>query len=252
MNLAKRVIAEVESSIIDPDFNEQPELQMMNSGLSDIFNLWSYRRDNFEWADSFDQLTRKSYQDKIDLHRELTGIDFIAERDCALFIGDTLMLLPPESIRNITQSYYERVPNMRSKGTMAKNKGQNEHMLEITLYFYEDAGINGIARKFTTPSGEEMLYYMNGLRSLIAQFKIAPFLPIENGYINDILGIEAVALQNLSIQTVEGIPRLLKAVLTLREFNYRTFMPDVPLDDPLDNTEDRLSIMQPMFAKCFN
>ena len=34
---------------------------------------------------------------------------------------------------------------MRSKGTMAKNKGNVDHMLELTLYFYEDAGINGIS-----------------------------------------------------------------------------------------------------------
>ena len=161
------------------------------------------------------------------------------------------MLVPPESIRNITQVFYERIPNIRSKGTMAKQVGQNEQMLEVTLYFYEDAGINGIKYNYTTPSGEVLTYHMNGLRSLLAQFKVTPFLPIENGYINDVLGIEAVSMQNINIQTVEGFPRLLRVVLTLREFNYRTFMPDLPVDDEDDDTS-KLSQLTPMFAKCFN
>lgn len=93
---------------------------------------------------------------------------------------------------------------------------------------------------------------MNGLRSLIAQFKIAPYLPIENGYINDVLGIEAVTLMNMNIETVKGFPRLYRTVLTLREFNYRTFMPDLPVDDVYGETEGQLAELNPLFAKCFN
>ena len=160
------------------------------------------------------------------------------------------MLIPPTNIRNISQLSYERIPNMRSKGTMAKNKGNVDHMLELTLYFYEDAGINGIGYKYTTLSGELLTYKLDGLRSLLAQFKIAPFLPIENGYINDVLGIEAVALQNLNISNVDGIPRLLKVILTLREFNYRLYMPDMPIAE--NDNEGSVAKMQPLFAKAFN
>ncbi|MGL4877959.1 hypothetical protein [Paraclostridium dentum] len=202
--------------------------------------------------DSFSKLSAKSYQDKLDLHKRLTGIDFIQNRECAVMIGDTLMLVPPQNIRNVTQVNYERVPNMRSKGTMAKQMGQNEQMLELTLFFYEESGINGIPYKIETPSGEVLTYYMNGLRSLLAQFKITPYLPIENGFINDVLGIEAVSMQNLNITTVEGFPRLLKVVLSLREFNYRTFMPDMPVDDQINPTDEKLSMLTPMFAKSFN
>ena len=237
-------------TIPNPKFNNSPELQDIGAGVSDSFNLWSYYRDNIEWLDSFDKIANKAYKKRIELHRELTGIDFTQTRDCTLLLGDTLMLIPPESIRNVTQLSYERIPNMRSKGTMAKDKGNAEQLLEITLYFYEEAGINGIEYTCTTPNGTTMKYHMNGLRSLIAQFKVAPFLPIENGYINDILGIEAVALQNLSIQNVEGYPRLLKVILTLKEFNYRVFMPDMPIDDTNDG--GTVSMMNPMFAKCFN
>ena len=64
------------------------------------------------------------------------------------------------------------------------------------------------------------------------------------------LGIEAVALQNMNISNVEGYPRLMKVVLTLQEFNYRMFMPDMPIDD--EEQEGSIAEMNPMFAKAFN
>ena len=253
INLSKYVLCQTEHTIANPSFNDSPELQSIGSGISDSFNLWSYDRNNIEWLDSFDKIASKTYDARIELHKKLTGIDFLKVRDCAVLIGDTLMLIPPENIRNITQVSYERLPNIRSKGTMAKDKGNNEHMLEMTLYFYEESGINGLDYSYTTPNGTVFNYKMNGLRSLIAQFKVAPFLPIENGYINDVLGIEAVALMNMNLQNVEGFPRLIKVILTLKEFNYRVYMPDMPLEDKTDNeSTEYLSKQTPMFAKSFN
>ena len=253
INLNKYIVTAVEGIETNPDYNDSPELKEMKNGMSEAFELWSYDKDNLEWLDSFNKLANKQYQQRIELHKRLSGIDFTQERNCALLIGDTMMLVPPESIRNVTQVNYERLPNMRSKGTMAKQMGQNEHMLEITLYFYGDVGINGIDYTYISPNGTELNYKMNGLRSLLAQFKVAPYLPIENGYINDVLGIEAVTLMNLHTETVKGFPRLLKVVLSLREFNYRTFMPDIPVDDIYGETsEGQLSQLNPLFAKCFN
>lgn len=252
INLNKYVACMSDYTETNPDYNSSPELQEMQNGMSEAFKLWSYNKDNIEWLDSFNKLTSKSYKERIELHKRLTDIDFTTERNCALMIGDTMMLVPPESIRNVTQVNYERLPNMRSKGTMAKQMGQNEHMLEIVLYFYGEKGINGIADTVTFPNGKQQVYYMNGLRSLIAQFKVAPYLPIENGYINDVLGIEAVTLMNMNIETVKGFPRLYKTVLTLREFNYRTFMPDLPVEDVYGETEGQLAELNPLFAKCFN
>lgn len=253
INLNKYVAAQLDSVETNPDYNSSPELQEMKNGMSEAFQLWSYDKDNIQWLDSFNSLTKKSYADRIALHKELTGIDYTKERNCALLIGDTMMLIPPENIRNVTQVNYERLPNMRSKGTMAKQMGQNEHMLELTLYFYDDAGLNGIDYNYVTPNGTKFTYKMNGLRSLLAQFKVAPYLPIENGYINDVLGIEAVCLMNLHTETVKGFPRLIKAILTLREFNYRTFMPDLPIDDNYgENSEGELATLNPLFAKCFD
>lgn len=252
VNLNKMVLAKSKHSVANPSYNSSPELENIGAGVSDAFKKWSYDKNNLEYVDSFNSLTAKSYENRIKLHKKLTGIDFTTARNCALMIGDTMMMVPPESIRNITQVFYERVPNLRSKGTMTKQVGQNEQMLEVTLYFYEDSGINGIPYQITTPSGDKLTYHMNGLRSLLAQFKIAPYLPIENGYINDVLGIEAVSMQNINVQTVEGFPRLLKVVLTLREFYYRTFMPDLPVDDNDPNDTTKLAELTPMFAKCFN
>ena len=252
INLNKYIAANAISTITNPDFNNSPELQEMKSGMTDAFELWSYDRDNINWLDSFNSLTKNSYEDRINLHKKLSGIDFTQERDCALLIGDTMMLVPPESIRNITQVGYERLPNMRSKGTMAKQMGQNEHMLELVLYFYGEDGLNGIPYTHTFPNGKQQKYYMNGLRSLISQFKVAPYLPIENGYINDVLGIEAVSLMNMNIETVKGFPRLYRVILSLREFNYRTFMPDLPVDDAFGEKQGKLSQLNPMFAKSFD
>lgn len=252
INLNKYIAANVKATETNPDYNSSPELQEMKSGMSEVFELWSYNKENIEWLDSFNSLTKKSYQKRINLHKQLTGIDFTKERNCALLIGDTMMLIPPESIRNVTQVNYERVPNMRSKGTMAKQMGQNEHMLELNLYFYGEDGVNGIPYKHTFPNGQEQMYYMNGLRSLIAQFKVTPYLPIENGYINDVLGIEAVSLMNMNIETVPGFPRLYKVILSLREFNYRTFMPDLPVEDEFGENNGKLAELNPMFAKSFD
>ena len=252
INLNKYIAANVKSTETNPDYNSSPELQEMKSGMTEVFELWSYDQDNIEWLDSFNSLTKQSYEKRINLHKQLSGIDFTQERDCALLIGDTMMLVPPESIRNITQVGYERIPNMRSKGTMAKQMGQNEHMLELVLYFYGEDGLNGIPYKHTFPNGTQQTYYMNGLRSLISQFKVTPYLPIENGYINDVLGIEAVSLMNMNIETVKGFPRLYRVVLSLREFNYRTFMPDLPVDDEFGEKQGKLSQLNPMFAKSFD
>ena len=126
-----------------------------------------------------------------------------------------------------------------------------EEILELELYFNNEYGINGIPYECETPSGEKLTYHMNGLRSLIAQFRVAPFLPIENHYINDVLDIEAVSLVNMSMSTVDGFPKLLKVVLTLREFNYRVFMPDLPVPEYKEDS-DGISEMEHVFAKMFD
>ena len=227
INLNKYVISQSKQTVVLPDYTGHPELA--NKNLTDAFNLWSYDFNRYLWLDSYEELTEKSYQKRMKLHEDLSGLKVCKMRSNTVLIGDTLMLIPPTNIRNITQTTYEKTPLLRSKGQITKGGNHNESILELTLYFAGDHGINGIPHKETLPSGEEVTYYMNGLRSLIAQFKLTPFLPIESEYINDVLNIEAVSLLNIQVTTVPDYPKMLQAVLTLREFNYRMFMPDLPL-----------------------
>ncbi len=250
INLNKYILANTEQTIGNPTFGESPEMNNVYGSTSESFKLWTYDKENQKYVDSLSEKSKDSYNGRLKFHQEVTGIDFEKYRNCTMMLGDTLFLIPPINIRNISQVDYERANLLRGKGTMVKSVSSREQYLEIDLYFYDYYGINGIAKNVTLPNGKTMTYYMNGLRALIAQFKVAPYLPIENKYINDVLGIEAVSLANLAISTVEGYPRLLKATLVLREFNYRIFMPDIPIDIPNDINE--MTTMNPIFAKCFH
>ena len=146
-------------------------------------------------------------------------------------------MVPPTSIRMVNQSESERISLIRSKGTMGKQKPNNERSLELTLYFNNDVGINGYPVTRNLPNGESVTYYMNGLRSLLAMFKVTPFLPIENEYINEVLNIDAVSLQNIQIQTMPSYPKCLAVTLLMQQFNYRTYLNELPVPNP-DNGED--------------
>ena len=250
INLSKYVTAGSDFTEINPQFYST-EMAEIYGGASDAFKQWNYIDDKFKYVDSMTSDGTKSYLDRIKLHKELTGIDFAVARDHTVLLGDTLFLIPPEAIHTSSTLDYEKLPIIRGKGSMMKNRTNIEELLELELYFNNEYGINGIPYKTTTPNGTEVTYFMNGLRALIAQFRVAPFLPIENHYINDVLNIEAVSLVNINVSTVEGFPRLLKVVLTLRDFNYRVFMPDLPLPD-YDAESSEISEMQHIFAKHFD
>ena len=250
IDLSKYVASGTQFTDTNPSFSNSPELSKIYDGLSDTFKSWNNAGTNFVYADSLSANAVKSYEDRIALHKELTGIDFKTARDYTVLLGDTLFIIPPEAIHTSSTLDYEKLPILRGKGSMMKNRMNIEELIELELYFNNEYGINGIPYTTKTPNGEEITYYMNGLRSLIAQFKVSPFLPIENHYINDILNIEVVSLVNINVMTVDGFPKLLKVVLTLRDFNYRVFMPDLPFPEVNGNGE--LSSMEHVFAKCFN
>lgn len=252
VNIAKYNIADSEThSVANPDFSGSPELGNLGGDNAAAFELYNYEKNNQIWLDSFSEMTKQSYKERLEFHKEVTGIDFTKVRNCTMFIGDTLLLIPPENIRSLSNIDYEKVSIMRGKGSMVKNNTNRDMFLEVDLYFYNGSGINGIQKDVKLPNGDEVTYFVDGLRSLIAQFKVAPYLPIENQFVNDVLGIEAVSLVNLTMSTVEGIPRLLRATLTMRDFNYRIYMPDVPIDYSSHQVSE-IAEMNPIFAKCFN
>lgn len=140
-------------------------------------------------------------------------------------IGDVFLSIPPLSIRMDKQYTTENVSTMRAKSSMQKNIGNVRNILTMDLYFSSTEEINGkevigYYNKHNVP----VHYYMDGLRPLLAQFKKAPFLPIDNEYINKSLGVENVALRNLQIETIPGFPEAIKATLIVEEFDAKPYL----------------------------
>lgn len=185
--------------------------------------------------------------------------------DWTVSIGDVSFFVPPTSIRMITQTATERLPLLRAKGSMVKNIEKSDSQLEISLYFNRAAGINGCPVEMElwqkmdyneksgevtkNPSKQTTTYDMNGLRALISEFKFTPFLPIVNKYINETLNVFAVSMENLEISTVPNFPRLIKATLKLKKFDYGVYMPELP--DPFYTEEYGDQVVNP-YALCIN
>ncbi|AOQ24721.1 hypothetical protein MTAT_04800 [Moorella thermoacetica] len=147
--------------------------------------------------------------------------------DKSLRIGDVQFEVPPERIKVTRRQSTQKVPLMRAKSSIYSGCDHEEVMVEVDLYFHDLESINGTQKIIQLPSGKEMLCYVNGLRSLIAQFRRAPFLPVTNTYLNEIEGIQAVTLAELQVNTVPGFPKVLQAHLTMYAFDYTLFLPTV-------------------------
>lgn len=198
-------------------------------------------------------------------------------------IGDVSFFVPPTSIRTISQTGTERLPVLRAKGSMARNIEKLVEQIELDLFFNNSEGINGIqtdemplwvnaaektdsitqrkatnAQNGTDTSSEEfpegkVVYHMNGLRALYSEFRFTPFLPIVNKYINETLMISAVALEKITVSSVPGFPRLLKATLILKGFDYNVFMPEIPR--PFYRRDEKGKITDEFvnpFSECIN
>lgn len=221
-----------------PAYSSSPSVESNFNYNSGAFKMWSYNPDNQSYVDAFaDFHSEKGGDDRAKIQKDLTGSDLDQLKEYTVLIGDTLLVVPPTSIRMVSQSASQRTSLIRSKGAVTKTIPKVERIIEMQLYFNGDTGINGIPYEQKTPSGETMIYYMNGLRSLIAQFKFTPYLPIDNKYINQVLNIEAVSLNSISINTVPGFPKTLQATIRLTDFEYRQFLPEI-LPPNIDKKED--------------
>ena len=140
-------------------------------------------------------------------------------------IGDVFLPIPPLAIRMDKQYLTENVSTLRSKSSLQKNIGNTRNIISMDLYFSSDEDINGIESiGYYTDKKGQIPYYMDGLRPLIAQFKKAPFLPIDNEYVNESLGVHNVALRNLQVETVPNFPEAIKATLILEEFDAKPYL----------------------------
>lgn len=140
-------------------------------------------------------------------------------------IGDVFLPISPTSIRVDKQYQTKKSNTMRAKSSLQVGVANTRNILTLNIYFADLEDINGSERQgYIKENGEEATYYMDGLRPLIAQFKKAPFLPIDNEYINLSLKIHNVVLRNLYVETVPGFPEALKATLILEEFDLKPYL----------------------------
>lgn len=193
---------------------------------SDIFNLNRYDPTNYYYADAFFK-TAESLDDRKKIQQEIFGLDFTNLRKWTVTIGDVTLFVPPTNITVVSTTENKSMPLLRAKGSMSKSGYRTNRTLNISIYFNEARGINGYEYITKTPNGDKITYHLNSLRALISQFKFTPFLPIENEYINETLGIDAIVVTNLSISNIAGYPKTIRVEFTCREFDYSTYIPEI-------------------------
>lgn len=245
INLAKRLIHDFNEIIVLPTYSSSPEDNANFGYAANVFRLWTYDKSKVKYIDS---LIANSilHDDRHDIQKKINPMyKERAVKNHTMLFGDCLFMVPPTSIRVVTQTESMRVPLMRAKGSMVKTIPKSEKILQIDLFFNKEDGINGIKTVWPLPNGDEAIYHMNGIRALIAQFRLTPFLPISNNYVNNDLGIEAVTLNSYEVTTMPNFPRTLKCTITVTEFSYRQYMPEV-LPPDINAGED---IFTNLFAK---
>lgn len=170
----------------------------------------------------FDEL-----DDRYKIQKKLLGQDKYILNDWTVLLGDVLFMIPPETITMKSESSRESMPLLRAQNSMIRSNKDGKRTITLSGYFYGDKGINGFPYEDELPNGEKILYHMNGLRALLSQFKFTPYLPIENNLLNNVFDIHAVMINNINIQNINGIPRAVKVEMTLTEFDYNTYMPEI-------------------------
>lgn len=151
--------------------------------------------------------------------------------DYNLQIGDTKFMIPPEFIMVNAEATSQSIVMLRQENTQKQKSGHHRRVILIDLVFNGTQQLNGYP-----VNGPEGIYYVDGLRQLLAQFKCAPFLPIINETINGTYSIFTVALQSITMSTLEGFPGAMTAQVTLQEINLTPYieMPDVSFKYMID------------------
>ena len=238
INVEKYLAGRNDKYEILPSYSTSPENISSFNYESDAFKLWTYDKDRIKYIDKYNDFYSKyGGDDREKVQKELTGTDLSSMKEYTVMIGDCLLMVPPTSIRLVSQINSQRTSLIRAKGSITKTLPKTDRILEMQLFFNGEQGINGVPYVQEFPSKQKMTFYMNGLRALIAQFKFTPFLPIENNYINQVLNIEAVTLNSIQINTVPNFPKTLQVVIRLRDFEYRQFMPEI-LPPNINKKED--------------
>lgn len=154
------------------------------------------------------------HHDTLPTHRVQQGAYYLRIGDCQFFV-------PPLYIGISNPSATERIPTIRQRESAQVGHGYSAREIDISLWFNDLEQINGIEIESGLSCGN---YYMDGLRTLIAQFKKLPFLPIVNELLNDVHMIYAATLVSISFNTVPDLPGCVQARLVLKEFNAMPYL----------------------------
>lgn len=169
----------------------------------------------------------EAYDDRIDeFTKGITNVNNL-HKHSKVRIGDVILTIPPLAIDVQKTSSISKVKTMRTKSSILVNKGQTLTTLTMDLYFHDLESINGkkYPWKKNYAKGEEAKYFfVDGLRPLLAQFSKVPFVPIDNYYINETLGVRDVALMDIEVTTVPNFPESISAKITLVEFNAEAYL----------------------------
>jgi hypothetical protein len=170
-----------------------------------------------------------------------------ADSPFVLRIGDSQFFIPPDSIKTTKVTMVDSRHNMRAKNPMMTKSGFTTNRLDIRMYFANTDMINGYP--IDAPGGKK--YYMDGLRSLLAQFFKNPFLPIRNELINNQHGIFNVALYNIAYSTDSEFPNLIVADMSFLECTMEPFtlFPDFIYDRLFNYPLWRWFYQQQLFDK---
>lgn len=245
VNAAKYILAQNENTKINNSINRSVINGKFNNYLSPALKPETYEYNEKLWSDEvWSALSEKDTRFKIQqatfaLHKNgfkndiRLSSDMDDLKDWTVLLGDMAFMVPPTGIRVLSQTTTEKIPAVRARGSIQRGVPRYDRMIEMELYFNELDGINGVPVEWKLPGDTPdrpitTTYWMNGLRALEAHFRLVPFLPIENEYINTVIGISAVTFSQLEFETVPGFPRLIKANLVLREFDVSAYMPQIP------------------------
>lgn len=146
-------------------------------------------------------------------------------------IGDVQIIIPPSFITVIDNSQHDEIGIIRKKGSMNITRGFDKRYINIVFYLCGLEQINGYEVE-----GPDGIQYMDGLRPLLAQFNVCPFVPVVNDLLNSKFGIFNVALSNLNASTVPGYKNVIEVNMTMNEVTLQPYteLPDCMFHDLID------------------
>lgn len=153
-------------------------------------------------------------------------------------IGSLVLSTPPTDILANRVSGKDRVTVLRGSNDMVKMTGHGRWDVTVRWTAMQDDTAGDIAGKY---------HQWEQVRTVVAMFKSAPFVEVENSYIRQILSEQdplfrnmrvAFALRQLKISTHPDIVDALDCALTMTLFNYYPYSSDFayagPSGEPVD------------------